>query len=144
MKGDNSEPTSWEEDEDVKTIIDLPEDVTETDISTGELKTWAEKNGVSFSSDIKIPVSALILNCAPGGDAILAAEKEVLVDEATLEAIMEAVAGLSEGQSLGLSEIQVPASIKNKYPMATIEIIEAKELNSTDKSKFFKLQLKLK
>lgn len=137
-------PTSWETvtDDDVTTVVELPEGVTTTTVTAEELAAWAGKFNVPFESGAQIPVNALILNCAP--DAIDTAEAEVLVDEATLGVILGEVAKLSEGQTLDLSKIEIPNEIKAKYPMAKIEVIRATELPSTETAKFFKLQLSLK
>lgn len=136
-------PTSWDDitDDDVTTLITLPEGQDETVITAEALQNWADKTGATFGE--AIPVNALILNCAP--DAVILNDVKAAADEILEDYLEEATKEVDLATLLK----EIPADGKEisieGYPMATIKLVPATLGEGvTTSANLFKLELKLK
>ncbi|MCQ2368665.1 MAG: right-handed parallel beta-helix repeat-containing protein [Kiritimatiellae bacterium] len=136
-------PKDWADVEDVTTV--LPEETTTT-VTTDDLVKWATDNGVTFEAGITIPVNALIFNTTPA--AVQATD--FVAEEAASEVLEEVI----EAEKLDLAALLAKAteageggltitSLSEKYPMATIKLVESTKISS-DNGKFFQLSIELK
>lgn len=140
-------PQSWTDVTEETKVTDIVSSetaakLTGSTVTAKNIADWATAladKGVTVDLHATIPVNALILNCAPTSDAMTAAENAVVVDEATIDAIMAAVAAGTDP-----TKIEIPAEVKAQYPMAKIELVESTKIQSTGTAKFFQLKLTLK
>lgn len=146
VAGEPEGPTNWDDVDDDTDVADIVSTETQTalegsTVTAMEIASWAKAladNGITVDLGSTIPVEALILNCGPAQSTIVEAKEAVLVDEATLDAIMAAVVAGTDP-----TKITIPAEVKAKYPLAKVELVESTEITA-ENGKFYRLKLTLK
>ena len=132
-------PETWEEVTGDTQMADLPgmtEEVagalTAAGVTVSAVKTWATGSGAVVAG-APIKLDAFVMDAAnTATTAALEAKAAAEITQAVLNAIVAA------GTAADLS------AIAEKYPNATVTVVPATELTSTETAKFFKLKFVLK
>lgn len=134
-----TKPGTWEEVTGDTQMTDLPGvtaevagALTEAGVTVSAVKTWATGSGAVVAG-APINLDAFVMDAANAATpADLAAQAAAEITQAVLDAIVAA------GTGADLSAIAA------KYPNATVTVVPATELTSTETAKFFKLKFVLK
>ena len=134
-----TKPETWEEVTDDTPMTDLPGVTAEVagaltgaGVTVSAVKTWATGSGAVVAG-APINLDAFVMDAAnTATTAELEAKAAAEITQAVLDAIVAA------GTAADVS------AIAEKYPNATVTVVPATELVSTDTAKFFKLKFELK